>query len=96
MTRGAAALHQRGHRLWPLLVVLAGVVAGLGLAVVGESTWRLGCLVIGVSLLLGAVIRTALSDRDAGLLHVRSRPFDLSVLTLGGVAIIALSIVVPS
>ena len=46
-------------------------------------------------MLIGAVIRGALPGRDAGLLQVRSRPFDITVLTLGGIAIIALSIAVP-
>jgi hypothetical protein len=85
----------RSTRLWPLLVVLAGVVIGLVIAVIGAQTWRLGGLVIGTSLLIGAVIRGALPGRDAGLLQVRSRPFDITVLTLGGIAIIALSIAVP-
>ncbi|HEY5981366.1 MAG TPA: DUF3017 domain-containing protein [Microlunatus sp.] len=85
----------RSTRLWPLLVVLIGVVIGLALAVVGAQTWRLGGLIIGTSLLIGAVIRGALPGRDAGLLQVRSRPFDITVLTLGGMAIIALSIAVP-
>ncbi len=85
----------RSTRLWPLLVVLVGVVIGLVIAVLGAQTWRLGGLVIGTSLLIGAVIRGALPGRDAGLLQVRSRPFDITVLTLGGIAIIALSIAVP-
>lgn len=85
----------RSTRLWPLLVVLIGVGLGLAIAVLGAQTWRLGCLVIGTSLLVGAVIRGALPGRDAGLLQVRSRPFDITVLTLGGIAVIALSIVVP-
>jgi hypothetical protein len=85
----------RSTRLWPLLVVLIGVLIGLAVAVVGAQTWRLGSLIIGTSLLIGAVIRGALPGRDAGLLQVRSRPFDITVLTLGGIAIIALSIVVP-
>ena len=86
----------RSTGLWPLLVVLIGVVVGLVVAVVGcRQTWRLGGLIIGTSLLIGAVIRGALPGRDAGLLQVRSRPFDITVLTLGGIAIIALSIAVP-
>ena len=85
----------RSTRLWPLLVVLIGVLLGLAMAVVGAQTWRLGGLIIGTSLLIGAVIRGALPGRDAGLLQVRSRPFDITVLTLGGIAIIALSIAVP-
>ncbi len=85
----------RSGRLAPLLVVLTGVVVGLVIAVIGDQTWRVGCLVIGTSLLVGAVIRGALPGREAGLLQVRSRPFDLTVLTLAGIAIIVLSIVVP-
>lgn len=94
MTRDAASA-SRSTRLWPLLVVLIGVAIGLTIAVVAEQSWRLGCLVIGTSLLVGAVIRGALPGRDAGLLQVRSRPFDITVLVLGGIAIIALSIAVP-
>lgn len=85
----------RSLRLGPLLVVLVGVLVGLVIAVLGEQTWRIGCLVVGTSLLVGAVIRGALPSREAGLLQVRSRPFDIAVLTLGGIAIIALSIAVP-
>ncbi|BAK34274.1 hypothetical protein MLP_12600 [Microlunatus phosphovorus NM-1] len=85
----------RSLRLWPLLGVLLGVAAGLVVAVIGEQTWRLGCLIIGVSLLVGGVVRGALPSRDAGLLHVRSKLFDVALLGLGGAAIIALSIVVP-
>jgi Protein of unknown function (DUF3017) len=79
----------------PLLVVLVGVVVGLVIAVIGDQTWRVGGLIIGTSLLIGAVIRGALPTRDAGLLQVRSRAFDIAVLALGGAAIIALSIAVP-
>lgn len=50
----------RSLRLWPLLGVLIGVAAGLVVTVIGEQTWRLGCLIIGVSLLVGAVVRAAL------------------------------------
>jgi len=85
----------RSLRLGPLLVVLIGVALGLVVAVIGEQTWRLGCLIIGTSLLVGAVIRGALPGREAGLLQIRSRPFDITVLVLGGIAIIALSVVVP-
>ena len=56
----------------PLLVVSIGVVVGLVVAVVGAQTWRLGGLIIGTSLLVGAVIRGALPGRDAGLLQVRA------------------------
>lgn len=94
MVRPAAPI-SRSLRLWPLLVVLIGVVTGLVFALVGAQTWRIGCLIVGTSLLVGAVIRGGLPSRDAGLLQVRSRPFDIAVLALGGIAVIALSIAVP-
>jgi DUF3017 family protein len=84
------------RQLWPLLVVAAGVVVGLVLAVVGAgSWWRVGCAVIGASLVLGALLRLLLPGRAAGLLQVRSKAFDVVALALGGGAILALSYWVP-
>ena len=88
-----AALQQRPG---PLLVVVAGVALGLVVGLLGESTWRLGSLLIGVSLLVGAVERLVLPDRAAGLLRVRTKPFDVAVLALAGAAVVALALVVPS
>jgi Protein of unknown function (DUF3017) len=90
-TSGAA----RSLRQWPLLVVVIGVLAGLVVSFLGESTWRLGCLLIGASLGVGAVERIALPSRDVGLLQVRTKAFDVTVLAVAGAAIIALAIVVP-
>jgi hypothetical protein len=89
---GAAA---RSLRQWPLLIVVIGVLAGLVVSFLGESSWRLGCLLIGASLGVGAVERIALPSRDAGLLQVRTKAFDVTVLAVAGAAIIALAIVVP-
>lgn len=85
----------RTGRWWPVLVVVAGVLTGLLISVFGRDTWRLGGLVIGCSLLVGAVIRIVLPEREAGLLQVRSRGFDSTVLIIGGVAIVALAIAIP-
>jgi hypothetical protein len=52
-------------------------------------------LLIGASLGVAAVERIALPSRDAGLLQVRTKAFDVTVLAVGAVAIIALAIVVP-
>jgi uncharacterized membrane protein YdcZ (DUF606 family) len=82
-------------RQWPLLVVVAGVLAGLLVAWLGASTWRLGCLVIGGALVVGAVERVVLTDREAGLLQVRGKAFDVAVLALTGAAVIVLAVVVP-
>ena len=83
-------------RRWPLLVVVVGVLAGLAVAWLGETTWRLGCLLIGVSLVAGAAERLLLPDRDAGLLRVRGKAFDVAVLALAGVAVLVLAVAVPA
>ena len=93
--RSEASAAARSLRQWPLLIVVFGVLAGLVVSFLGESTWRLGCLLIGASLGVGAVERIALPSRDAGLLQVRTKAFDVAVLAVAGAAIIALAIVVP-
>ena len=85
----------RPRRQWPLLLVAVGVLAGLVLAFLGPATWRPGSMVIGASVVLGALLRLVLPTRDAGLLQVRSRAFDVALMLLVGVAIIALAVVVP-
>lgn len=93
--RDEPAAAARALRAWPLLVVLAGVVAGLVVATVGQETWRVGCLLIGASLGVGAVLRLALPGRAAGLLQVRGKAFDVTLLLLLAVAVVVLAIAVP-
>lgn len=93
VSRGTTAA--RSQRYWPLLIVVIGVVLGMGIAFVADDSWRLGCLVVGSSLCIGAVERLALPAADAGLLQVRSKLFDIMFLGLAGGAIIALAILVP-
>ncbi len=84
-----------GGRWWPVLVVAAGVVIGLLIAVVSRDSWRFGTVVIGAALLVGAGIRIVLPPREAGLLQVRSRGFDVVVLLVAGLAIVVLALVIP-
>lgn len=78
----------------PTLAVL-GVVAG-GLVVGALLDWRTGASVIGLALLLGAALRLTLSPRRAGLLVVRTRPFDATVLLVLGFAVVGLALAVPT
>lgn len=86
----------RLHSPWALLIVVAGVLAGLGYAILGgRDAWRLGCVIIGGSLGVGALLRLVLPGKHAGLLAVRGRAFDVAFLLLGGAAIVILALVVP-
>lgn len=87
-TRGTSTPTQ-----WPLVIIVVGVLIGLGIAFLQE--WRMGALVIGTSLTIGAVERTLLSRRAAGMLQVRSKVFDVILMLAMGVGIIVLAILVP-
>lgn len=82
----------RSLQQWPLLIVVGGVALGLAIAALANDAWRVGCLVIGGSLIVGAIERVVLPRRDAGLMQVRSQTFDVAVLALGGAAIIVLAL----
>ncbi|MET9291214.1 DUF3017 domain-containing protein [Streptomyces sp. NPDC003077] len=75
-------------RQWPLLAVMGGVA--LGLLVVAFDAFRVGTLLIGLSLLGGAVLRRILPT--VGMLAVRSRFTDMATYGGLGLAIILLSL----
>jgi hypothetical protein len=95
MARPETSAAARSLRQWPLLIIVVGVAAGLVVPLLGEATWRLGGYLVGGSMLVGALERIVLPDRQAGLLEVRSKPFDVAVLALTGVAILVLAYYVP-
>ncbi|MGD9483398.1 DUF3017 domain-containing protein [Streptomyces sp. TRM70308] len=76
-------------RQWPLLAVLAGSVTGL-LVVLGEM--RIGLLVVGASLLAGAVLRWLVPE--VGMLAVRSRFTDVLTYGLLGGTVVVLALMV--
>jgi len=82
----------RGHpaaaRQWPILAVL--VVAAIGVAVVEFGSFRAGTITVGVAPLLGALLRFALPD--VGLLAVRSRWTDVTLMGVLGVLIVLLAL----
>ncbi|MFD9434932.1 DUF3017 domain-containing protein [Streptomyces sp. NPDC060002] len=75
-------------RQWPIIVVL-GIVA-LGLLVTALDVFRIGTILIGVGLLVGAVLRWTLPG--VGMLAVRSRFTDIVTYTVLGTAIVLLSL----
>ena len=77
-----------------LLVVAATLI---GLLVVAFGPWRRGVDLIGVALLVGALMRTVLSEGNAGMLRVRrSRGADVVMLAGAGTALIVLASVIPN
>ena len=82
-------------RWWPVAVVAVGVVLGLLVSLLGPDSWRVGGVIIGLALLLGAGIRVVLPPREAGLLQVRSRAFDVALMIFVGLGIVALAYLVP-
>ncbi|MFE6828178.1 DUF3017 domain-containing protein [Streptomyces sp. NPDC057690] len=75
-------------RQWPIIVVL-GIVA-LGLLVTALDVFRIGTILIGVGLLVGAALRWLLPG--VGMLAVRSRFTDIVTYTVLGTAIVLLSL----
>ncbi|WNI17371.1 DUF3017 domain-containing protein [Actinacidiphila sp. ITFR-21] len=77
-------------RQWPILLVITGVV--LGLLITAAGSFRPGTLVIGGSLLVGAVLRWGLAR--VGMLAVRSRFTDVITYGVLGLAIVLLALMV--
>ncbi|HWH29815.1 MAG TPA: DUF3017 domain-containing protein [Mycobacteriales bacterium] len=80
-------------RQLPLATVIAVVAAGLALGAAGP--WRAGALVVAAGVLLAGVLRLALPARRAGLLAVRSRRLDVTLLLVLGAALALLASSVP-
>jgi hypothetical protein len=77
----------------PIALVLLVAVGGLTAVTLGH--WRRGMFLVGLAALVGAVLRLVLRSRDAGLLVVRGRVFDVIWLASTGVAVMILTTVVP-
>lgn len=66
------------RRQWPILTV-----AGIGLVaavLVAAGFWRRGALLIGIGVGWAAVLRLVLPTEQAGVLAVRSRRLDFSMM----------------
>lgn len=78
---------------WPITIVLA--LVALSLVVVALGRFRLGSLMLAVSVLLAFALRLILPSDRAGLLAVRSKTVDLVVLGLLGGALTVFALWVP-
>jgi len=79
-------------RYAPLLLVCCAMLVSLALLLVD---FRLGALALAASVILALVLRTVLPPRRAGLLVVRSRTLDITVLASMAVGLLVLAIIVP-
>lgn len=75
------------------LAVLA--VGLLGLVLVALGPWRLGIGCLGAALLFAAAVRVVLSDENAGMLAVRHKAVDATLLVTLGVLLITLARSIP-
>ena len=80
-------------RQLPLLAVLVAV--GVGLLLVTFEHWRIGLVVVGLSLVGAALLRLLLPVRRVGFLAVRSRAVDVLLLAVVGLALTAVALAVP-
>ena len=75
-----------------LVVVLVTVV---GLAMVAFGPWRRGMSLVGFALIFASAMRLVTKEDEAGMLRVRSRWFDVTVLAGVGAALLALAANIP-
>jgi hypothetical protein len=79
-----------------LVYLIVVGVSAVGLLVVAFGPWRRGVGLMGVGLVLAALMRASLGDRDAGMLRVRrSRWVDVLMLGGAGIGLIVLASVIP-
>jgi hypothetical protein len=78
---------------WPILSVYVGILASL--FVVIYLDFRFGAILLSLSVLLAFFLRLQLPDMAAGLLRVRRRRVDLTVLATLGAFLLILALVVP-
>ncbi len=78
---------------WPILSVYLGILAAL--VVVIYVDFRFGAILLSLSVLLAFFLRLNLSDSAAGLLRIRKRRVDLTVMATLGTFLLILALVVP-
>jgi len=80
----------------PLVLVLALSATGIGYAAAVPRHWLRGVLVLAGAMVIAGLLRLLLPARQAGLLAVRSRAFDVLCYCGVGVAIVVLGLALPA
>lgn len=75
------------------LVALAGALVGV--VVAASGAWRSGVSWLALSLLVAAGARLALTDDDAGMLRVRRKGLDVTILVVMAVSLLVLVATIP-
>jgi hypothetical protein len=78
-----------------LIYIVVVVTTVVGLAVVAFGPWRRGTALVGIALLFASGMRLVTKEGEAGMLRVRSRLFDVTVLAAVGVSLLALAANIP-
>jgi DUF3017 family protein len=78
-----------------LIYIMVVAITLVGLALVAFGPWRRGVAVLGCALIFAATMRLVTNEDQAGMLRVRSRLFDVTVLAGVGVALLALAASIP-
>jgi cation transport ATPase len=94
--RAEAARRRRPSTVGGAIYLAVLAAAAVGLGIVSQGNWRLGVKWIGVSLVVAAVVRLALPAREAGMLAVRRRLVDVTLLTAVGLFLWFLSTNIPN
>ena len=80
----------------PLVLVLAMGATGIAYSAAVPPHWLRGVLVLAGAMAIAGVLRLVLPARQAGLLAVRSRPFDVLCYCGVGIAIVVLGLALPA
>jgi hypothetical protein len=78
-----------------LIYLVVVVVTMVGLALVAFGPWRRGVALVGFALLFASAMRLVTKESEAGMLRVRSRWFDVTMLAGVGIALLALAANIP-
>jgi len=89
-----------GRRRYPstfggLIYLVVVLVTMVGLALVAFGPWRRGIALVGFALLFASGMRLVTKESEAGMLRVRSRWFDVTMLAGVGIALLALAANIP-